>query len=116
MKYLGVTTTEIIDGATISSVIIDEKSVTAQKGDFVIYQELEFIYNGSKWQELGDPTAKGLGDLAYKDIATATYTPSGSVSAPTFTGAETNISIDYTPTDTISKPTFSGSSPTITVS
>lgn len=48
MKYLGVTTTEITDGATISSVIIDEKSVTAQKGDFVIYQELEFIYNDSK--------------------------------------------------------------------
>lgn len=46
----------------------------------------EFVYDGTKWIELGDLNA--LGDLAWVDMASADYTPAGTVSQPTFTGNE----------------------------
>ena len=44
----------------------------------------EFIYDGTKWIEMGDLNA--LGDMAWVDMASADYTPAGTVSQPTFTG------------------------------
>lgn len=41
--------------------------------------------------------------------ATASYKPAGTVSQPTFTGSETTLSVEYTPSGTVSKPTFTGS-------
>ena len=39
---------------------------------------------------------------------TATYTPAGTVSQPTFTGTEGNVSVTGTPSGTVSQPTFTG--------
>ena len=61
--------------------MINGAYVTAESGDITTYQNKEFIFNGSVWQEFGD--LSGLGELAFKDSATATYTPAGTVSAPT---------------------------------
>lgn len=116
MNYLGITTTALTDGSTTASISIDGKSVTATKGDFAIYGELEFIFNGTKWQELGDPTGKGLGDLAYKDNASVEYTPRGTISKPTFTGTKATLTSSITPAGTISKPTFTGTQSTISSS
>ena len=86
--YLGVTTTALDDGSTTNPVTIAGESVTAKHGEIVNYGSSEFIWNANLttpcWQQFGDLSA--LGDLAYEDTATGSYTPAGSVSQPTFTG------------------------------
>lgn len=98
--FLGVTTTEISDGASTATLTIGEDSVTAANGDIVVYGIKEFIYASadSKWHELGDVSM--LGALAVKDSASGSYTPAGTVEA-TFSGA----SISYTPAGSVN---FSG--------
>lgn len=94
--FLGVTTTEIADGSTTTSVVIGEDTKTAANGDIVVYGIKEFIYATAdlKWHELGDVSM--LGALAVKDSASGTYTPAGSVSS-TFTGTD----ITYTPAGSV---------------
>ena len=102
-EFLGVTTTELVNGSTTNPVTIGGKQVTAKTGDIVIYDAKEFIFNGTEWAEFGDLDAlfNQLGDLAFNDEASATYTPVGSVSA-TFTGSEATIQASGTPEGTIS--------------
>ena len=114
-SYLGVTTTAITDGATTNPITIGGESVTAKKGSIVNYGSKEFIFNGTAWQEFGDLSA--LGALAYKDSASGTFTPAGTVSKPTFTGSSSAVTItatdntsgNYQPKGTVSKPSFTGS-------
>jgi len=54
LTYLGVTTTQIIDGSTINPIIINGEEITAKEADWVIYQSKDFIFNGTAWQEVGD--------------------------------------------------------------
>ena len=54
LKWLGVTTTELTDGSSTNPVTIDGESVTAYAGDTVTYNNVEFVYNGSVWQEFGE--------------------------------------------------------------
>lgn len=118
--YLGVTTTVLTDGATTNPITILGQSVTAQAGDVATYDSDEFIWNGSAWQKFGD--LSGLGALAYKDSATGTFTPTGTVTQPTFTGSSSAVTItssasasgNYQPAGTVSQPTFSGSALTST--
>ena len=118
--YLGVTTTVLTDGATTNPIKIGSENVTAKKGNIVNYNSKEFIFNGTGWQEFGD--LSGLGALAYKNSATGSYTPAGTVSQPTFTGSASTVTItatdntsgNYQPKGTVSKPTFTGSSTTFT--
>jgi len=70
----------------------------------------EFIYGSdSKWHWLGNQLSE-LGALAYKSFASASYTPAGTVSQPTFTGAQSTVTIstsnvssgaNYTPAGTV---------------
>lgn len=116
-SFLGITTTALTDGATTATIVIDGQSVSAVNGGIAIYNNGEFIYSSSdsKWHEIGDTT--NLGDLAWKDSASGSYKPAGTVSAPTFSGTESNVTIttasnengNYQPSGTVSKPTFSGS-------
>lgn len=127
--YLGVTTTQLENGSTTNPIVINGEDVTAQSGNIVLYGNKEFIFDGTHWNEFGDLSS--LGTLAYKNSATGSITPAGSVSQPTFTGNEMsstgtytpsgNISINtgtgtanYTPAGSVSQPTFSGSSLTST--
>ena len=108
-EYLGVTTSAVDDGASINPIIIGGESVTAVSGNVVTRSSdnKEFIYSSTGiWQNFGE--LSGLGSLAFKDYVTATYTPAGTVSQPTFTGTE------FTPAGTVSQPTFSGSELTST--
>ena len=52
-RWSGATTTAISDGATTNPITIGGESVSAKNGDIVQYQSSEFIFNGTKWQELG---------------------------------------------------------------
>ena len=133
--YIGVTTTALTDGATTNPITVGGSSVTAKTGGIVTYSSKEFIFNGTAWQEFGDLSA--LGALAYKDSASASYTPAGSVSQPTFTGTQGNISVsgtiantvtlgtetssatgraNVTPAGTVSQPTFTGTQGSVSVS
>jgi hypothetical protein len=81
--YAGVTTSVLTDGATTNPIVVGGNNVTAKTGMICTYGSKEFIWNGSAWQEFGD--LSGLGNLAYADTASASYTPAGSVTS-TFTG------------------------------
>ena len=109
--FLGVTTTALVDGSTTNPITINGNSVTATAGAIATYGSAEFIFNGTSWQEFGD--LSGLGALAYKDSASASYTPAGNVTQPTFSGSSATISMDYTPVGTVTQPTFSGTQATI---
>lgn len=103
--WIGITTTALTDGATTNPITINGQSVTAVSGDITSYDETEFIFNGSAWQEFGN--LSDLGALAYKDSASGSYTPQGSVAAP-------DISVSPS-TDTIKPVSNVGSMPTYTV-
>jgi len=129
--FLGVTTTALSDGATTNPIKINNKDVTAKKGNIATYGSAEFIFNGTAWQAFGD--LSGLGTLAYKNSAsgsttvavpktyTTTVTPQAkdvSVSGTT-TGSvsvtKSNVTVSkaasgtatYTPAGTVSAPTIS---------
>ena len=120
VTFMGETTTPLTDGATTSTIVINGNNVTALKGYLVVYESKEFVFDGTKWIEMGDLSV--LGALAWKDSATATYTPAGTVSKPTFTGSSSNVTItaadnssgNYQPKGTVSQPTFTGSAMTST--
>jgi hypothetical protein len=121
IQLRGVTTTALTDEATTNPIKIGGSDYTAVNQDAVFYGKKEFIFDGTKWHEFGDMS--GLGALATKDTASASYKPAGTVSKPTFSGTEGNLSVSGTPAGTISKgngtanytPEGSVSTPTITV-
>lgn len=93
MHFIGVTTTALFDGSTANPIVIGGNNVTAKSGDIAIYSELEFIFSDTdnKWREFG--STGSLKALAFKDNASGSYTPSGTVSQPTFTGTPGTVSI-----------------------
>ena len=97
--YLGVTTTELTDGATTNPITINSQSVTAQSGNIVLYGNKEFIFDGTHWNQFGDLSS--LGDLAYKNTASGSYKPAGTVSQPSFTGDTMNSVGTFTPAGSV---------------
>ena len=82
MTYLGTTTTAISDGSATNPITIGGKSVTVVAGNVVIYGNSEYVWSDteSKWREFG--STGSLKALAFKDSASGSYTPAGTVSAP----------------------------------
>lgn len=137
MTYIGETTTELTDGCTTSPITISGKSVTPKSGDVVIYGNCEFIWSdiSSSWSEFG--STGSLKSLAFKDNASTSYTPAGSVTSPTVnvavntemvptmsvTVSDETLSIDCTKVTvvtgiksaTATAPKFTGTAATITV-
>lgn len=110
--WIGITTTALTDGATTNPITIDGESVTASSGNIASYNNKEFIFNGTVWQEFGD--LDDLGDLAYKDSATGSYTPEGSVSTPTITVTPTTANVPNV-TNVGSMPTFTVQNETLII-
>lgn len=125
MHYLGVTTSAITDGSSTNPIVIGGTSITAKNGDVIIYDTREYVFSDSdnKWHEFG--STGSLKGLAFKDTASGSLTPSGSVSAPTFTGKQATINSSFTPAGTVAiskgngtanyTPQGSVSTPTVTV-
>lgn len=98
---------------------------TADNSEYVCKQDIS-VATASAWEQLGQTIdlsayalTADLGDLAYKDDASATYTPAGSVSINSYTPAGT-ISVgsgtaNYTPAGTVSTPTITVTPTTTTV-
>lgn len=129
VHYIGKSKTEIADGSTTLTIIIDDGTeegaqVTAKAGDLVIYASKEFVCDGTKWNEFGDIT--GLGELAFADSATGSYTPAGTVTndaiadktyelTGSFSGTEKTISPSLTLNDVTGVTgTFTGTELTAT--
>ena len=92
--FLGVTSTALSDGSEVSTIVVGGESVSAASGDIVIYNNKEFIYNGSSWAEFGD--LNGIDDLAYHSISDIqiTVTPTTDVvlgEGTTFTNASSSV-------------------------
>ena len=111
--WLGITTTPLTDGSTTNPITIGTSSVTAKSGDITSYQETEFIFNGSKWQEFGN--LSDLGSLAYQNSASGTFTPEGNVSKPSVTVTESKTDIPNV-TNVGSMPTYTVSGEKLTIS
>ncbi len=59
MNFIGVITENLSQGSTTKTVTVNESSYTAQKGDVVIDSSTEeFVFDGSKWQLIGNITAE----------------------------------------------------------
>ena len=86
MHYAGITTSALAEGSTTNPIVIGGENYTAKSGDVAIYGELEFVFNGTKWQEFG--STGSLKALAFKDSASGSFTPAGTnaPSAVSFTG------------------------------
>jgi hypothetical protein len=118
--WLGITTTPLSDGSTTSTIIINGESVSVTKaGSTCGYNNKEFIWNGTAWQEFGD--LSGLGDLAYKNSAQTNYTPSGTINqqgasvSPSTTSITGMATVGTLPTFTVTGETLTftaGSLPT----
>lgn len=105
VHYLGKSTTAITDGGT-ETPTIGGSTVTPSNGDMVIYNSKEFVWDGSSWSEFGDMS--NLGTLAYQNSASGSFTPSGSVSQPTFSGSSTTFTGNFTPSGNVTISTGTG--------
>lgn len=114
--FVGVSSTALTDGGT-QKPTIDGSQVNPGAGQLFFYGTQEFIWGkDNKWHELG--SLDSLGALAYKDTASTSYKPAGTVSTPTFTGTSSTVTItatdntsgNYQPKGTVSKPNFTGTS------
>lgn len=104
MHYVGNTSTALTDGSETSPIKITtglngavpvDTDYTPKPGDVVIYQDKEFVYSkyagGGVWNEFG--STGSFKALAFKDSASGSVTPSGTVSKPTFTGTAGTVSV-----------------------
>ena len=99
VTFMGETSTALTDGSTAKSIVINSATVTAVKGYLVVYNSKEFVFDGEKWIEMGDLSL--IGDLGWKDSASGNFTPTGSVSQPTFSGNEMTSTGNFTPTGSV---------------
>ena len=114
VHFVGSTTTELTDKATTNPIVVNGKNHDAINGDLVIYENSEFIWDGTKWNAFGD--LGPIGALGYKDTASGTYTPAGRISRPTFTGDSLTSTGRHRPSGSVSQPTFTGTQAVIQVS
>lgn len=107
VKWLGVTTTELVDNVTTSpEIVVGGETKTATAGGMAQYNGEEFVYDGTKWQSIGK---NNFGDLAFKSSASGNFTPAGTISAPT-------VSVTGNTTGTVNSITAVGTLPSWTVS
>ena len=114
VSFLGVTTTPLSDGATTTSISVNDETVTATNGMMVTYGNKEFIFADSdnKWHEFGD--LSGLGTLAQKNSASGSFTPDGDVSQPTASANTSSTTVNsITAVGTL--PTFTVANETLTI-
>lgn len=84
MHFVGTSTTDPAGG----TVTIGEEAYTGKSGDVVLYNQKEFVFNGTKWIELGDETSYAIkGSIKDADIAS-----DAAIAASKVAGLETAIS------------------------
>ena len=94
--------------------------VPSQNGAKDVFDEYITIQRGTEysWEMFGntDVHLSDLGELAFKDSASGSFTPHGSVGAPVFTGDEMTSTGSVTAQGTVSQPNFTGDNKEVSVS
>lgn len=119
LRFIGVTSTAIVDGAADNNVVINGSTVTATIGDVVINtnNDKEYVWLGSAWEILGDEssyekvgTAQSLINAQPTDLVLGTGT--------TFKNASSSVSFKTHTTKNVigENATFTVTNPTITIS
>lgn len=105
LYWMGVTSTVLTDGSTTNPIVIPDKDdpVTAKLGGMAQYSGEEFVWNGAAWQSVGK---NNFGSLAFKNSASGSYTPAGSVA----------ITKGQDTTDTVPNVTGVGALPSMSLS
>lgn len=67
MNFLGTSSTAITDHGTEEPTINNTAITTLNNGDVVIYNHLEFVWDGSKWEKLGDESSYALKTITAAD-------------------------------------------------
>lgn len=64
-KYVGVTTSPLVEGSTTNPILVNGEEVLVKSGDWTMVDgtEKEFAFNGTIWQEFGD-----ISNLDYEDL------------------------------------------------
>ena len=121
MHWVGVTTTALTDHATTSPINIQSGETTTKytqkSGDVVGYGDSEFVWSDveGEWRYFGN--LGSLKALAFKDNASGSYTPAGSVNT-SFTGKKATISSSFTPAGNVSgsvTPTGTNEASSVTI-
>lgn len=60
MHFIGTATVAITEDSKVDPKITGYNFANAQKGDVVLYNHLEFVWNGTKWEKLGDDSSYAL--------------------------------------------------------
>lgn len=122
----GVTWTK--DGTSVTGTLVASATtagniylVPSQNGAHDVFDEYLTVTEDKVtyvWEMFGNTDAhlEDLGALAYKDSASGSYTPAGTVSQPNFTGDSLTSTGNVTATGTVSKPTFTGTEGDVSVS
>lgn len=116
MHYAGVTTTALANGSTTKPIQIGGANYTQSNGDVVIYGEEEFVWSDSdsKWHEFG--STGSLKGLAFKDSASGSVTPAGTVNVALTTASITPMATPGTlPSASMPKLTTGVSAETLTI-
>lgn len=118
MHFLGITTTNIVDGSTTTPITIGTSSVTPTSGDVVINSNnsAEYLWDGAKWNFIGDAVDYELKDTAKNLIDALDYT-SNDVAGNTFVSVvnQTNGKIAVTRKALDTSGTWTGNANTATV-
>ena len=105
LRFIGATTTAIVDGGTTDPIIVGGKEVKPTIGDVVINSNnnQEYVWLGTKWELLGDESSYSLKGHTH----TVKYAKSADETESTTQGG-TNAETSITPAGTVSQPTFTG--------
>ena len=67
LHFVGTTTSTLSENATTSPIIINSNNYTPSQGDVVLASDAEYLWNGSRWDLLGDASS-------FKKVQTAVNT------------------------------------------
>lgn len=106
MHFIGTTTTELSDGATTKTITVDGVNITAAAGDVAIYDDAEYVFNGTKWSLFGDTS-----DFLLRTTASSTYetkTDAGNKLAEAKSYTDTKVAGKVDNTTTVNGQALSG--------
>lgn len=66
MHFIGTATVAITEDSTTDPKITGYTFANAQKGDVILYNHLEFVWDGTKWEKLGDDSSYALKTITAK--------------------------------------------------
>ena len=99
-----ITGTLAASATTQGKIYLVPNGSNTDKNTFKEYLTIKTTSNTYAWEMIGttETDLSNLGALAYKDSASGSTTPSGTVSQPTFSGNQLNSTGNFTPSGTVS--------------